>query len=323
MLGVAGVAAPGAGLEVTKHQALLVEGGGTATRWRCRANSIAVLAAIFGGRPGAGVFLLFLILVLGDWVARIPTGALIAVMVSVAIGTFDWRTFRRMKKLPITETLVMVTTVTVVLVTHNLAVGVLVGVALSALFFARSVGKLLVVRPTRSLDGRRVYQIQGALFFVTVEDLLASIDLREDEPVVQLDLTGAHIWDESAVAAIDQVVLRFRARGVEVGLTGMNQASANIVDRLGTSDDPEATSASGHWRDESHLRLGSPSGAHLIVRHGRPFLPGAHHGLPCSANVEHTPGAGRTRGLGVLRKCAPVGAAARRVGRRSSHALHQ
>ncbi|WP_426750579.1 SulP family inorganic anion transporter [Myxococcus sp. Y35] len=195
----------------------------------------------------AGLFLLFLILVLSDWVARIPMGALVAVMIMVSIGTFDWKSLGAMRVMPLPETLVMVATVGTVVLTHDLAKGVLVGVVLSAIFFARTVAKLVVVESALSEDGgSRRYQVSGELFFVSVEAFVSAFDFREAVRAVEVDLSRAHIWDVSAVAAVDRVVLKFRARGVEVKLSGLNEASATLLTRLGTHDKPGAVLSAGH-----------------------------------------------------------------------------
>ncbi|ATB34035.1 SulP family inorganic anion transporter [Melittangium boletus] len=195
----------------------------------------------------AGIFLLFLILVLGDWVARIPMGALVAVMIMVSIGTFDWKSLGAMRVLPGSESVVMVATVLTVVLTHDLAKGVLVGVVLSAIFFARTVAKLVSVKSSLSEDGqRRRYDVMGEIFFVSVERFIASFDFREHVTRVEIDLTHSHVWDASAVAAIDRIVLKFRSRGVEVMLIGLNEASATLIGRLGTHDKPGAVLTPGH-----------------------------------------------------------------------------
>ncbi|TVR00054.1 MAG: SulP family inorganic anion transporter [Deltaproteobacteria bacterium] len=195
----------------------------------------------------AGVFLLFLVVVLGEWVARIPTGALVAVMITVAIGTFDWKALRRVRRMPLTETIVTVATVGTVVATHDLFLGVLVGVLLSAIFFARSVGKLIDVKQDVTLDGTRVYLIHGQLFFVAVEEFCASFDFDTDPGPVILDFRHAHVWDASAVAAIDRIVLKLRAVGCEVRLRGLNPPSAALLDRIAVHDSPGAGAlASGH-----------------------------------------------------------------------------
>lgn len=194
----------------------------------------------------AGVLLLILVVVLGDWVARIPTGALVAVMVSVSIGTFDWKALRQARKMPLTETIVMVATVGTVLFTHDLSKGVLVGVLLSAVFFARSVGKLVSVQKTRSVEGHRAYLVQGELFFVSVEAFTESFDFVEQVDAIDIDFTNAHVWDASAIAAIDRVVLKLRRGGTKVGCSGLNRESSALFDTIALHDKPGATLSPGH-----------------------------------------------------------------------------
>ncbi|WP_438031315.1 SulP family inorganic anion transporter [Sorangium sp. So ce233] len=194
----------------------------------------------------AGVFLLFFVVVLGDWVARIPTGALVAVMITVSIGTFDWKSLSRLRVMPLSETIVMVATVATVVLTHDLSIGVLVGVLLSAVFFARSVGKLVSIERAVSLDGRRVYVVRGELFFVSVEQFVAAFDYRDTVREIEIDLTHAHVWDASAVAAVDRVVLKLRSQGAHVHLSGLNEASTALLGRLAIHDRPGAVLASEH-----------------------------------------------------------------------------
>lgn len=194
----------------------------------------------------AGLCLLFFVVVLGDWVARIPTGALVAVMITVAIGTFDWKSIKQMRIMPLTESVVMVATVATVLATHDLSLGVLVGVLLSAVFFARGVEKLIAIERTTSSEGRRIYQVSGELFFVSVEQFVSAFDYEEPVQEIEIDLTQAHVWDASAVAAIDRVVLKLRTRGALVWLTGVNDASTALLGRLAIHDRPGAVLAKGH-----------------------------------------------------------------------------
>ena len=194
----------------------------------------------------AGVFLLFFIVVLGDWVARIPTGALIAVMFTVALSTFDWSSIRRLRVMPLTETIVMVATVATVVFTHDLSLGGLVGMLLSAIFFARSVGKLVSIDKSIYLDGRRVYVVRGELFFISVEQFLESFDYRESVSQIEIDLTDARVWDASAVAAVDRVVLKLRGTGAAVHLSGLHLASKALVGRLALHDRPDAKPTVGH-----------------------------------------------------------------------------
>lgn len=194
----------------------------------------------------AGVFLLFFILVLSDWLVLIPMGALVAVMFMVSIGTFDWTSIRTLRTMPIGETLVMVATVGTVLATHDLAIGVFVGIILSALLFARQVAHSATMDDDLSPDGRtRTYAVYGELFFVTVTGFLAHFDYQEDVDRVVLDLSHSHIWDVSAVAAIDKAMLKFKARGIETEVIGMNEASAMLHERVSLQDQPEMAAA-GH-----------------------------------------------------------------------------
>ena len=194
----------------------------------------------------AGAVLLFLVVVLGDWVTQIPTGALVAVMITVAVGTFDWRSLKQLKVMPVTETIVMVATVATVVLSHDLSIGVLVGVVLSAIFFARSAGKLLAIEKTVSVDGRRMYVVHGELFFVSVEQFIAAFDFREDAGPVEIDFTHAHIWDASAVSAIDRVILKLREGGSVVHTSGLNTLSSALLQRLATYDQPSASLSPGH-----------------------------------------------------------------------------
>lgn len=194
----------------------------------------------------AGVVLLFLVVVLGDWVARIPTGALIAVMITVAVGTFEWGSLKQMKVMPITETIVMVTTVATVVLTHDLSIGVLVGVVLSAIFFARSAEKLLSIEKTIAADGRRIYVVHGELFFVSVEQFVSAFDFREPASPVEINFTHAHVWDASAVSAIDRVILKLREGGSIVHTSGLNPFSSALLERLAIHDQPSAPLSLGH-----------------------------------------------------------------------------
>ena len=199
-----------------------------------------------GGRQrlstlSAGVFLLFFMLVLGRWVERIPMAALVAVMIMVSIGTFNWASLAKIKILPKSETAVMISTVVLTVVTHNLAVGVLTGVALSTIFFSRKIAQLVFVDSTSSPDGsKRTYSVAGQIFFVSVNDFIAAFQFKEDLDIVVIDLTHAHLWDQSAIAAIDKIVLNFRRHGVEVKLVGLNEASATLLDKLAVHNKAEA-----------------------------------------------------------------------------------
>jgi SulP family sulfate permease len=189
----------------------------------------------------AGVFLMVLILVLDQWLKQIPMAALVAVMIMVSIGTFSWDSLRQMKKHPVSTNIVMVTTVVVVVATHNLALGVGVGVLLAAMFFANKISHFMYVESELSDDGAlRIYHVIGQVFFSSSDKFVASFDLKERINKVVIDLTRAHFWDITAVGALDKVVLKFRREGAEVEVIGMNEASATIVDRFGVHDKPDA-----------------------------------------------------------------------------------
>lgn len=180
----------------------------------------------------AGVFLLFLIVALGPLVAQIPMPALVAVMIMVSIGTFNWRSLRNLGSHPWQSSVVMLATVAVVVWTHDLARGVLVGVVLSGLFFAGKVKGLLRVASSLSEDGRtRTYRYSGQIFFASASRFSAAVDFHEPVERVVIDLTDAHFWDISAVGELDKVTLKLRREGRQVEIVGLNEASATLVGR--------------------------------------------------------------------------------------------
>ncbi|TCP62334.1 SulP family sulfate permease [Rhodovulum bhavnagarense] len=189
----------------------------------------------------AGAMLLFLIVVLGDLVGQIPMPALVAIMIMVSIGTFSWSSIRNLREHPRSSSIVMLATVFFVVYTHNLAIGVLVGVLLSGIFFSAKIAQLFRVTSEISSDGReRTYVVEGQLFFASTEDFMKSFDFKEALERVTIDVSRAHIWDVSSVAALDMAVLKFRREGATVEITGMNQASETIVDKLAMHDKPGA-----------------------------------------------------------------------------------
>ncbi|MBU8541639.1 SulP family inorganic anion transporter [Falsiroseomonas tokyonensis] len=192
----------------------------------------------------AGLFLLFLIVVLADLVRQIPMGALVAVMIMVSIGTFSWKSLKDLRVHPRESSIVMLATVAVTVVTHDLAQGVLVGVLLSGIFFARKVTKIFEISSALSADGtQRTYTVSGQIFFASAEAFGDAFDLKEAIERVVIDVSDAHIWDLTAVAALDRVVLKFRREGTEVEILGMNKASATLVDKLAIHDKPGASDA--------------------------------------------------------------------------------
>ncbi|WP_280547906.1 SulP family inorganic anion transporter [Halomonas sp. 11-S5] len=189
----------------------------------------------------AGVALLMMVVFLADWVSQIPMAALVAVMIMVAIGTFSWSSIRDLKKHPMSTNMVMVATVVVVVVTHNLAIGVFVGVLLAAMNFANKVGNILYIGSEEADEGsRRIYNVVGQVFFASSERFGEAFDFKETVEKVTIDLSRAHFWDITAVQTLDRVVIKFRREGTEVEMIGLNEASATIVDRYAVHDDPEA-----------------------------------------------------------------------------------
>lgn len=193
----------------------------------------------------AGAFLLFLIVVLGPLVAQIPMPALVAVMIMVSIGTFSWRSLRNLRSHPWQSSVVMLATVVVVVWTHDLARGVLVGVLLSGVFFAAKVKRLLTVESSLSADGAtRTYAFAGQVFFASTDRFAESVDFKEPVGHVVLDVSAAHFWDISAVGALDKVVIKLRRGGVRVDMRGLNQASATLIGRFGVHDKVLSTGSS-------------------------------------------------------------------------------
>ncbi len=189
----------------------------------------------------AGVFLLILIVVFGPWVKIIPMAALVAVMIMVSIGTFSWESLRNLRTYPKTSSLVMITTVAVVVITHNLAIGVGVGILMSAVSFARKAALLMRIGTELDESGEhRTYTVQGNLFFVSAGAFARAFNFREVLTSVTIDVTRAHFWDISSVAALDKVVLKFRRDGADVRVIGLNEASATLVGRVAIHDKPGA-----------------------------------------------------------------------------------
>ena len=189
----------------------------------------------------AGIFLMLMILLVSDWVSRIPMAALVAIMIMVSIGTFSWSSLKNLRVHPRSSSIVMLATVAGVIISHNLAIGVLIGVLLSGVFFAGKISQIFKVTSTVSEDGRvRRYKVEGQVFFASVEAFNASFDLKEALDEVIIDVSEAHIWDISSVAALDMIVLKFRREGAKVEIIGLNEASETIVDKLAIHDKPGA-----------------------------------------------------------------------------------
>ncbi|WP_414610813.1 SulP family inorganic anion transporter [Stenotrophomonas pavanii] len=219
----------------------------------CAMIGQSVINVKSGGRGrlstlAAGVFLLLMVVFIGDWVARIPMAALVAVMIMVSIGTFNWASIRNLREHPKSSTVVMLATVAMTVGTHDLAKGVLVGVLLSGFFFAQKVGRIFHASSHTEDEGRmRVYTITGQVFFASAERFVNSFDFKEAIEKVRIDVGRAHFWDITAVSALDKVVIKFRREGTEVEVTGLNEASATMVDKFGIHDkDGAADMLAGH-----------------------------------------------------------------------------
>ncbi len=188
----------------------------------------------------AGTVLLLMVVFFEEQVSMIPMGVLVSVMIMVSIGTFNWASIRDLKKYPLSSNLVMLTTVTVVVLTHNLAYGVLAGVLLAALFFANRVGHFMYVASKYDeTEDKRSYQVVGQVFFASAEKMLSAFDFKEAVSTVVIDLNRAHFWDITAVSALDKAVIKFRREGAEIEVRGLNEASETIIDRFGVHDKPE------------------------------------------------------------------------------------
>jgi len=189
----------------------------------------------------AGVFLLVLVVGFGDVVALIPMAALVAVMIMVSVGTFDWHSIRpaTLRRMPKSETTVMLATVVVTVLTHNLAIGVGVGVLVAMTLFARRVAHLTETH-RELVEGRdgttsAVYRVTGELFFASSNDLYTQFDYTDDPPHVVIDLSRSHVWDASTVAALDAITTKYARKGKTVEITGLNPASAARHERLSGS----------------------------------------------------------------------------------------
>ena len=219
-----------------------------------------IVAALFGGMGGcamigqsvinvtsggrgrlstftAGAFLLFLLAVLGPFVGQVPMPALVAVMIMVSIGTFSWNSIINLRRHPPVSSIVMLTTVAVVVATHDLSLGVLAGVLLSGIFFAGKVQRMFSVQRELSANGlEATYKVNGQIFFASVDRFTRAFQAEDTANRVLIDVTAAHFWDISGVGALDKIVARLRNSDLDVEVIGYNRASADIVDRFALHD---------------------------------------------------------------------------------------
>ncbi|MDP5274568.1 SulP family inorganic anion transporter [Chengkuizengella axinellae] len=179
----------------------------------------------------AGVFLLFLILVLGDVVAMIPMAALVGVMIMVSIGTFDWQSLRELNKIPRSDAVVMVATVAIVVATHDLAKGVIAGVILSALNFGWRMSK---IKTREAVQGNtKRYTVSGQLFFGTMTHFIDLFDVNNDPDHIVIDFSQSHVWDHSAVTAISKVIIKYQQLDKKVSIEGLNEESKALIEQIG------------------------------------------------------------------------------------------
>jgi SulP family sulfate permease len=179
----------------------------------------------------AGMFLLCLVVFLKDWLAYVPMAALVVIMVMVALTTFQWGSVKQFRQHPASFNVVMLAVMIVVLATHNLALGVLTGVLLSALFIINKLESEVKVQSSLH-NNQRHYVISGQIFFSSSEKFFQFFDFQEHIDQVTIDLTHAHIWDITSVNMLNAVVQKFEAKGIQTTLTGLNEASSTLIDRV-------------------------------------------------------------------------------------------
>ena len=186
-----------------------------------------------------------MILLASRWVNQIPMATLVGVMIMIAINTANWTSLRQIRQIPKSDTAVMLLTVLITVLTHNLAVGLLAGVALAGILFSRKVAKVITVDSRLESDGHRVYSVRGQLFFVSSIYLRQGFELHEHpHPArVTIDMAGAHIWDQSGVTALDQVIRRLKLGGSAVEVVNLNAESTDLFARIGVA--PEAGGRGG------------------------------------------------------------------------------
>ncbi|KON67964.1 sulfate transporter [Peribacillus butanolivorans] len=184
----------------------------------------------------AGAFLMVLIMILNDVLIKIPMAALVAVMIMVSIGTFDWSSLKRLGLAPKTDAAVMIVTVIIVLYTHDLSKGVFAGVLLSMIFFSAKISKVSVEK-TEDIQAKKIiYRITGQLFFASVQDFVSKFDVNEKADSITIDFSHSKIWDASAVGAVDKVVLKYRLHGKSVQVLGLDHESSQLLEKLATYD---------------------------------------------------------------------------------------
>ena len=191
----------------------------------------------------AGIVLIFLIIVLGNWVVQIPMPVLAGIMVMVSIGTFDWGSFKYVVTAPKSDAIVMLLTVVVVVYTHDLSKGVFAGVILSAILFAAKISKVEVRNKGLNADASNVYTVHGQLFFASSQDFVSAFDGIESADRIVIDFSDATVWDDSGVGAIDRVMGKLQSKAGTVEMTGLNASSQKLVNTLATYGNPGRNSS--------------------------------------------------------------------------------
>ncbi|MFO7628155.1 MAG: SulP family inorganic anion transporter [Prochlorococcaceae cyanobacterium] len=204
----------------------------------CALVGQSVMNVGYGGRTrlstlSSGVSLLVMILLASRWLNQIPMATLVGVMVMIAINTANWGSISGIRRIPKSDTSVMLLTVVVTVLTHNLAIGLLSGVALAALLFSRKVAKVIAVESELESEGHRLYRVRGQLFFVSSIYFRQGFELHEHPRRVTIDMAEAHIWDQSGVSALDQVIRRLKLGGSEVEIINLNRESSDLFARIG------------------------------------------------------------------------------------------
>ena len=208
----------------------------------CALVGQSVMNVGYGGRTRlstltSGVSLLAMILLASQWVNQIPMATLVGVMVMIAINTANWDSIRSIRRIPKSDTSVMLLTVVVTVLTHNLAVGLLSGVALAGILFSRKVAKVIEVSSEQSGSEHRTYRVRGQLFFVSSIYFRQGFELHEHPARVTIDMGEAHIWDQSGVTALDQVIRKLKLGGSQVEVINLNQESTDLFARIGVAEE--------------------------------------------------------------------------------------
>jgi SulP family sulfate permease len=188
----------------------------------------------------AGGFLLVLVVFLSDILSIVPMAALVAVMIMVSIGTFDWGSIKSLKTNPTSASAVMISTVVVVVWTHNLAFGVFTGILIGSLFMAQRLNQFMYVESDYDeASDTRTYQVVGQVFFNSSDKFIGFFDFKEAVDKVVIDVHRAHFWDITGVSALDKVVIKLRREGADVSIVGLNEASETLLDKFAVHDKPE------------------------------------------------------------------------------------